>query len=167
MGTEATERGHFRELQVMVFDGVADLILCRLADASGHHAHFVSVGHVRPLARDGGGVRLSVDTLSFSPGDLQTFAHQDFRHLAPHVSRRRFADGPCPRHGLAHVVSLFHCFCLLYVDLLCCYREAVEPATRRGYPRPTAPAPALFNCLYLIIKDPIRQSFTLLLYPKS
>ena len=117
MGTEATERGHFRKLQVMVFGGVADFILCRLADASGHHAHLVSVGHVRPLARNGGGVGLSVCAFSFSPGDLQTFAHQDFRHLAPHVSRRRFADGPCPRHGLAHVVSLFHCsfsFKLIY-----------------------------------------------------
>ena len=117
MSTETTERGYLRELQVMVFSRIADLILCGLADASGHHSHLVSVGHVRPLASDGGGVGLSVCAFSFSPGDLQTFAHQDFRHLAPHISRRRFADGPCPRHGLAHVVSLFHCsfsFTLIY-----------------------------------------------------
>lgn len=83
MGTEATERGHLRKLQVMVFSRIADLILCGLADASGHHSHLVSVGHVRPLASDGGGVGLSVCALSFSPGDLQTFAHQDFRHPHP------------------------------------------------------------------------------------
>ena len=110
MGTEASESGNFRKLQVMIFGAIPDFILCGLANTGGHHFDLPGLAQLAPLVDDLADVSFSVDALSLSPRLLQTQGENDFGHLAADLSGGSFTDSPGAAHDGLQIVTLFHCF---------------------------------------------------------